>query len=80
MTRAISILAFLALTAPLAQAKFSRSCVPAYNVHSLASGDFEAVIRRRLTLVDHEHVKFRPRPKSIMCGRTLFLSEHLINW
>jgi hypothetical protein len=78
--RAISVLIVLALTVPLAQAKSSRSCVPAYNVHSLASGDFEAVIRRRLILVDHEHVKFRPHPKSIMCGRTLFLSEHLINW
>jgi hypothetical protein len=83
--RAISVLIVLALTVPLAQAKSSRSCAPAYNVHSVygdghyADG-FSAVVRRRLVEVDAQHVRFRPHPKSIMCGRTLFLSEHLINW
>jgi hypothetical protein len=82
--RAISVLVFLALTVPLAQAKFSRSCAPAYNVHSTYgdghSDGFSAVVRGRLVEVDPQHVRFRPRPKSIMCGRTLFLSEHLVNW
>jgi hypothetical protein len=82
MTRTLAV-AILLFSAPLVHAKSSR-CVPAYNVHSTYgdgySDGFEAVVQGRLRTISPQHVKFEGRTKSKMCGRTLYLSNHMIDW